>query len=80
MMADWTDEQVASAVRMLMRDQLDHEVICVLARDRIRSLASERDHFRKALDEIRVEAMASGTDSGNSKIQRMAEAALRGGE
>ena len=48
-MGDWTDSMVATAVRMLMRDQLDHEVICVLGRDRIMSLSAERDRLRAEL-------------------------------
>ena len=37
--AEYSDAQVAGVVRMLMRDQLDHEVVCVMARDRIMALS-----------------------------------------
>lgn len=36
---DWSHEEVASHVRMLMRNDIDHEVICTTARDRIIWLA-----------------------------------------
>lgn len=49
-MIDWTDAQVATAVRMLMRGQLDHEAICVLGRDRIMSLSAERDRLSAERD------------------------------
>lgn len=38
-----TDAQAASMVRMLTRNQTDHEYICVLGRDRIMALSAERD-------------------------------------
>lgn len=42
-------EEAAGTVRMLMRDQLDHEWICCMARDRILHLAQENDRLREAL-------------------------------
>lgn len=36
---DLSDFEVAAKVRMLMRDQLDHEFVCTLARDRIMGLS-----------------------------------------
>ncbi len=36
-----SDAVVAGRVRMLMRDDFDHEAVCVLARDRIRDLSRE---------------------------------------
>ena len=45
-----TDTQVASAVRMLLRDQLNHEAVCLVARDRIVSLATERDQLKARLE------------------------------
>jgi len=47
-----TDKQVASAVRMLMRDQLDHEMICTLGRDRIIDLSKQLDMAERALVEV----------------------------
>lgn len=35
-----THEQVANKVRMLFRDDLDHEAVCMMARDRIVWLAA----------------------------------------
>lgn len=46
------DMQMAVRVRMLMRDQLDHEKVCTDARDRIMCLAAEK----KALEAERDEA------------------------
>lgn len=37
----FTDKQVADRVRMLFRDQLDHEMVCTLARDRIMHLSEK---------------------------------------
>lgn len=39
MSPDISDFVVAGRVRMLMRDQLDHEAVCTLARDRIMALS-----------------------------------------
>ena len=36
-----SDAEVAGRIRMLMRDSLDHEGVCVMARDRIRDLSRE---------------------------------------
>lgn len=38
---DWTDIHVAGKVRMLMRGDLDHEMVCTVARDRIMALSKE---------------------------------------
>lgn len=38
---DLTDEQVAFKVRMLMRGDIDHEAVCLMARDRIMALVKE---------------------------------------
>ena len=47
-----SDAEVASKVRMLMRSDLDHEAVCVTARDRIlvlsRALASARADLEEA--------------------------------
>lgn len=39
--ADKSDQEVAGMVRMLMRDDLEHESICVAARDRIGKLSHD---------------------------------------
>lgn len=52
----WSDEQVASKVRMLMRDDLDHEAVCVMARDRIvylSAVVAERDRQIAELPELK---------------------------
>jgi hypothetical protein len=48
--ADLSDLEVASQVRMLMRHDLNHEVVCTLARDRIMGLSKRVDELQKALD------------------------------
>lgn len=55
--ADLPDEAVAGIVRMLMRDQLDHERVCTMARDRIlylsqtgTTLRAENARLRRALE------------------------------
>jgi hypothetical protein len=49
---DLTDVEVASMVRMLMRSQLNHEMICTLGRDRIMCLVKEKAKMREALEDI----------------------------
>lgn len=48
-MSHLTDEMMASRVRMLMRDELPHEAVCVAARDRIMCLSAEKAALREAL-------------------------------
>lgn len=48
----FTDEQIADRVRMLMRTDFDHEATCTLARDRIASLARERDQLREFVEQL----------------------------
>ena len=50
MLPDLTDEQLANRVRMLMRSDLDHELICQAARDRIKCLSQEKAAFMAWLD------------------------------
>lgn len=47
-----TDEEMAGEVRMLMRDQLDHEAICTAARDRIMCLVAEKKALQEALESV----------------------------
>jgi hypothetical protein len=44
-----SDAEVAGKVRMLMRNDLDHESVCVMARDRIRDLSRYVDALKGAL-------------------------------
>lgn len=46
---DLSDFEVAGQVRMLMRDQLNHEHVCTMARDRIMCLSAENEALREAL-------------------------------
>lgn len=39
---DLSDEMIAGTVRMLLRDQLNHEAVCCAARDRIMCLVAEK--------------------------------------
>ena len=55
-MADLSDIQVAGKVRMLMRSDLDHEMVCTGARDRIMYLSQRvknlESHLQAALPHI----------------------------
>lgn len=66
--AQWPDAQVASAVRMLVREDLDHESVVCLARDRIVALIAERELLLQTLKATRTlvaEGAADGfTDHG----------------
>ncbi len=55
----YTDVQVADMVRMLLRDQLDHEMICVLARDRILALSGRFSELTSANADLRESLAAS---------------------
>jgi hypothetical protein len=46
---DLSDEQVANRVRMLMRGDLDHELVCQAARDRIKCLMKEKAELESQL-------------------------------
>lgn len=61
---DLTDLEVAGMVRMLMRNQLNHEFICTLARDRIMGLSKEVDRLRGVLNTLEMlTATADGLNS-----------------
>lgn len=49
--ANFSDIEVAGKVRMLMRGDLNHESVCVMARDRIMALSKEVARLRSALSE-----------------------------
>lgn len=55
----YSDEEVAYFVRMLMRDQINHEMVCTLGRDRI-MLLSER---LERADEIIKKLMTTGKEN-----------------
>jgi hypothetical protein len=50
---DKSDEEVAGMVRMLMRTDLNHEAVCVAARDRIMCLHKELKAARDELEAVR---------------------------
>lgn len=59
---EWSDVEVASKVRMLTRNQLDHEAVCTLARDRIMALHKEKTDLARrvlALTEVLAETEAA---------------------
>lgn len=41
--------EAGGMARMLMRDQLDHEAVCCMARDRILHLAQENERLRQTI-------------------------------
>lgn len=47
-----SDEDVAGKVRMLMRNQLNHESVCCLARERIMCLVSEVSALQAKIDAL----------------------------
>ena len=53
--ADKSDEQVAREVRMLMRDQLNHEGVCTMARDRIMCLTKEKATLQAEVVRLKTE-------------------------
>ena len=53
--AQYTDYEVAGKVRMLGRNDLDHEVVCTIARDRIMWQSQE-------IERLRMLARAAGVD------------------
>lgn len=56
--AHMSDIEVAGEVRMLMRDQLDHEAVCCTARDRIVCLHEEKQALISAIRSLREEKAA----------------------
>lgn len=50
------DIEVAGRVRMLYRDQLDHEFICTLARDRIMVLMAEKKALEDEIESLHLDA------------------------
>ena len=47
-----SDAEIADKVRMLMRGDLDHEAVCVMARDRIKYLSERLTLMEKQRDEV----------------------------
>jgi len=57
----FTDQEVAYMVPMLLRDQIDHEAVCVIARDRIEALVRDRADLRAKLEALADTYAASAT-------------------
>lgn len=55
-LAHLTDEEMADSVRMLMRGDLDHEMICCGARDRIKCLMYEKAQLLELVQTINQDA------------------------
>lgn len=64
--AHLSDEAVATQVRMLMRDQLNHEAVCQTARDRIMCLTEEK----AALADACEYALSYMCDGGDPRIDQ----------
>lgn len=75
---DLSDEEVAGRVRMLMRDALDHEAVCVLARDRILYLSQRLAESEKTYVKANEMLMAaSQMGKGASSVAKMVDSLKR---
>lgn len=50
---DWSDKEMASQIRMLMRSDLFHEAVVCAARDRIMCLSKEKEQLEQQLKNVR---------------------------
>ena len=76
-----SDLEMANKVRMLMRDDLSHEFVCVGARDRIMYLSQQNsalsDHIDLMVDEFkRIQALCHDTYLHNTEISGLCERAV----
>lgn len=55
-----SDREVASRVRMLMRGDLDHELVCLMARDRIMALSQENAELRAEIEQLKAAEYRKG--------------------
>ena len=62
---EWSDKEMAGQVRMLMRDQLNHEAICTAARDRIMALSKEKAALEAEVE--RLQQFDPRDENGNLK-------------
>jgi hypothetical protein len=67
--AHLSDEQVADRIRMLLRTDLDHEAVCLMARDRILALSQALEPMRRELDVLTV-ALQEARDDRDLFFQR----------
>jgi hypothetical protein len=47
---DWSDHRCAVEIRMLLRTNMDHEALCVMARDRIAQLSTELRELKMEME------------------------------
>jgi hypothetical protein len=57
-----TNDEMATKVRMLTRSDLDHEAVCVGARDRIKSLASQIEKLEAENAGLKIDNQALCVD------------------
>lgn len=72
---DYTDEDIAHMTRMLMRDDWNHESICVTARDRILCLLKEKEELLETLAFAR-QHIHFAPDDGSGAIIDLIEVVL----
>lgn len=78
--ADESDIQVASRVRMLFRDQLDHEAVCTGARDRIMYLSQQVERLTTEVTALKdkLDGAETALDAQRSISERLtAESRLK---
>ena len=73
--AHFSDAEVASRVRMLMRDDIEHESICVMARDRIRYLSAALEARNLETERLKKSAELHGLELDRMKQQTIRECA-----
>jgi hypothetical protein len=57
---DMSDERIAYRVRMLTRSDIDHELVCVAARDRVLKLSKELREMERQRDAALATAAGGG--------------------
>ena len=63
-----SDKEVATRVRMLLRDDLDHEAVCTMARDRIMALVKEKAALQARLDAEGWQTLDSAPADGETEV------------
>lgn len=59
-----TDEQMAHKVRMLYRSDIDHECVCLGARDRIKCLMAEKNKLLAACKDVLAALQKATQETG----------------
>lgn len=73
---DLSDLEVAGEVRMLTRNQLDHEAVCTFARDRIMALSKEKLLLLEALEEAHDALRHNASERERNNAMAAIEAVL----